>query len=103
MFPHEGEPAPGRGSPNVEALRLWRRNTTRRQVAQLPCPERRIKTGNKITGHALVEVNAPGECLGHDALDNDPGISALPVQVRVGPGSGDDGPLAGANYGAVRL
>jgi hypothetical protein len=51
----------------------------------------------------LVEVDAPGVCLRHDTLDNDPGSSALPVQLRVGPGSGDDGPLAGANYGAVRL
>src|SRR5262249_60599268 len=52
---------------------------------------------------SLVEVNAPGVCRRHDTLDNDPGIGALPVQLRVGPGSSDDGPMAGGLYGAVRL
>jgi hypothetical protein len=52
---------------------------------------------------SLVEVNAPGLCPRHDTLDNDPDEGALPVQLRVGPGSGDDGPVAGGIYGAVRL
>lgn len=43
---------------------------------------------------SLVVVNGPGECVRHDTVDNDPPRGAIPVQLRVGPGPGDDGPMA---------
>lgn len=57
----------------------------------------------RLSRGSLVEVNAPRLPLRHDTPDNDRATGALPVQVRVGPGSGGDRPVAGGSYGAVRL
>jgi hypothetical protein len=57
----------------------------------------------RLSRGPLVEVNAPGLRLRHDTPDNRRATGALSVQLRVGPGSGDDGPMAGGLYGAVRL
>ena len=70
--------------------------------AQCPDPERR--SPDQTHGiRSSVEVNAPGLRRRHDTPDNDRATGALPVQVRVGPGSGGDRPVAGGSYGAVRL
>src|SRR5215468_1192391 len=52
---------------------------------------------------SLVEVNAPGKCFGHDTVGQDRAPRALPAQLRVAPGSGDNNPKVGEIDTAVRL
>src|SRR5262249_1072929 len=122
-----GRPGPGRPSPPRPARSATRRAPRSLSVASWRSPPLcshrtwpRVDAGHEDLrtkpafcasnvwlcawpAGSLVEVNAPGLCPRHDPLDNDPDEGALPVQLRVGSGSGDDGPVAGGIYGAVRL
>src|SRR6516164_7202517 len=93
-----------KGDERPLALGKGRRALSCRASRAVACSQECILgTARPQTAVLLVEMNAAGECFRDDTVISDRAPGALPVQVRIRPGPGDDNPLAREVDSAVRL